>query len=456
MTNILDLVPDIVRQAALEGGVENVTVDASKNGAIGSISRALKQAYAAGDYNTIRDYSDKAASDINPIYENMRHNAQDAFFKLHNESDNRDYYMSISGPRSNPTGYYWAYCPDVSTGMAQAVEPAGQIGTYSVSSQTLGISNMIWGNKWSNMTAGTLAALLAGFAARYAFNRISGMVISAAADAAGAATGEALVAAGIISSAAWAGVAGLAASVIVGAVIGAAAYFLISFIADFMVRDYWIGFSIYNWDLSNTYKVTQYHEDNSEWSGGGSFKIVELEVGGNTVKMPDGTIKPGPETIYSYGGFILKNSKTVFEGLGAGFRVESEDGSTGFQCAYECPRFKDNRLALLGGLDKSLDDFYDDGGNWADKGSYTAKSFIPKTNVPIICTTDALSGRDDHFYTFDVHIGLKPDSSFGKPREPAPEKPLRPKPEMPRMPGTGEEVRLPGGRVVGIRSIGMP
>lgn len=31
----------------------------------------------------------------------------------------------------------------------------------------------------------------------------------------------------------------------------------------------------------------------------------------DTTQMPDGTIKPGPETIYSYGEYILKISQSV-------------------------------------------------------------------------------------------------------------------------------------------------
>lgn len=117
----------------------------------------------------------------------------------------------------------------------------------------------------------------------------------------------------------------------------------------------------------------------------------------------------------------------------------------GFQCAYECPRFKDNRIAMLGSLDQSLDHFYNDGSNWAKAGSYSQKAFIPKTNIPVLGVTEALGGRDDHFYRFDVHIGLKPDSEFDEPREPAPEKPSLPKPELPKPPRHGEEVTLPDG-----------
>lgn len=200
---------------------------------------------------------------------------------LHNELDDRDYYMSISGSRDNPTGYYWVYCHDVTNDKTNATAIAGSIGTYLVNSQALGISNMIWDNTWAKLTAGTLAAVLVGITARYVFNRISGMVIEAAADAVAAATEEALISAGIISSAFWATVAGVAASVVVGALIGAAAYFLIQFIMDFMVKDYWVGVNISNWDLGTTYEVTQYHADNSEWSGGGSFKVIELEFAGS-------------------------------------------------------------------------------------------------------------------------------------------------------------------------------
>lgn len=251
------------------------------NGAFGSVPEALKQAYAKGDYNTIRDYADKTASDINPIYENMRQNAQNAFFKLHNESDDRDYYMSISGPRDNPTGYYWAYCPVVTNSQTNVAEPVAQIGTYAVNSQTLGISNKVWGNQWWNIVNSSLALLLAGFAGRYAKNRITGMLIDNAAEIAAADTGEALVAEGIISSATWASVAGFAAGMIVSSIVGAVAFLLFNFIANFVVRDYWIGFNVYNWTLDNAYKVTDYHPDNSEWAGGGSFDVIELPAAGS-------------------------------------------------------------------------------------------------------------------------------------------------------------------------------
>ncbi|KAI1811577.1 hypothetical protein GGS20DRAFT_562462 [Poronia punctata] len=460
MSKILDFVPDIVREAAIKGGVENVSVDSFAKGAFGSMPLSLKEAYAKGDYHTIRDSDDKAANDIHPIYQNLREHADKAFFKIHNKSDDRDYHMSISGPRDKPTGYFWTYCPDVpnskTNSKTNSSQPGGTVGTYSVTSKTLGIANNVWDNKWAQLGGSVLSLVLAKLVGGFIKNRIKGMLTNAAADLAASATGEALVSAGIITGAFWSSVAGAAAGLVVGAVIGIAAYFLAEFIINFVIKDYWVGVRIYNWDQNNTYKVTQYHADNAVWSGGGSFRTIELECGGHTLRMMDGAPARTKDTIYSQADYFLQNDKTFLEGLGVAFRIETQDGKTGFQCAYECPRFKDNRIALLAGLDRPLSSFYDDKSNWAAPGSYSTKSFIPQGNIPVSCTTEALGGRDDHFYRLDVHIGLKPSTEFEAPLPRAPPKPLRPEPEKPRVPRTGEEVTLPNGDVALIQGDYVP
>ncbi|RYP84836.1 hypothetical protein DL770_005129 [Monosporascus sp. CRB-9-2] len=456
-SHILDIVPDVIREAALADEVTNLEVDFAPSASesattYGSIPTELKAAYQSGNYNTIRDYADKAKSDIMPIYRNMQQRAERAFFKMYNDSDKRYYYMSISGPRSNPVGYMWCYCPDVTVG--GTVQPAFTIGTYSVTSKTLGISNGVWDSNWVKAGASALAAVLAGFLGKFAFNRIRGMVINAAATAAAAATGRALVAAGVISGSFWASVAGVAAGLIVGAVVGAAAYFLVAFITDFVLREYRIAINIYNWDVRSGYIVTHYHADNGIFSGGGTFRKSELPIPGNTVRMPDGTVKPTPQTIYQYGEFVMENKNRIFQGVGAAFRILSKDERTGFQLKYDCPRFGGNRLAVTGGITQSVENYYKDSSSWAPAGRRCASSTIPISSVPILGTTTDLSGRDDRFYQFDVHIGLPPRSDFGElqepvttaPLEPTLEATLLPPPELPSVPSEGEEVVLPNGQ----------
>lgn len=87
--------------------------------------------------------------------------------------------------------------------------------------------------------------------------------------------------------------------------------------------------------------------------------------------------------------------------------------------------------------------------SWAPQGSFSAKSIVPGTNVPILCTTTALSGQSDRFYQLDVNIGLSPTSTFDEPQgqELAIEKPLRPEPELLDMLQPKDEIRLPEGHI---------
>ena len=159
------------------------------------------------------------------------------------------------------------------------------------------------------------------------------------------------------------------------------------------------------------------------------------------------------------------------QGLGVAMQVQTEDLSTGkhstissrlslqpsrppgFQLKYLCSYYNDNTLGLTGGLESSLSAYYNDASTWAPVESYSASSTIPNLNVPISCTTTSLSGRSDQFYQFDVHIGLKPDTQFGEPRDPPPaKKPLLPRPEKAIVPHVGDKVTLPDGshvKVVG-------
>ncbi|PYI11662.1 hypothetical protein BO78DRAFT_425583 [Aspergillus sclerotiicarbonarius CBS 121057] len=447
-SRILDFVPDMVRQAALRQGVANVEVDTSAT-SMASIPSALKEAYRAGNYQTIQEYNDKSTSDMNPIYENIHQNQDGAFFKIHNESDNRDYWMSISGDWLKPDGYMWCYCPDSASSGRAATTMVAQVGTFSTNAQTLGISNKILESSWSNVTSSTMATVLASIVGKYLYNRISGMVIDQAAASATAAAGEYLVEAGIISSAFWAGIAGTAAGLIVGAVVGAAAYYLVSYIADFVSRDYWVGVNIHNWETDTTYTVTDYYFDNAQISGGGVFQEETLTNGGSEVVLPNG-MATTDQNIFSYVVLFMKNVNTIFEGLGVAFKVVSADGKSGFLLKYKCPRFGDNTLGLTGDISQSVTDYYNDDSTWASSGSYNTQTTISGTGVSILGTTNALSGLSSHLYQFDINIGLQPTATFAQKPDSTPQRTVRSIPErpaLPRVPHLDETVRLPNGEL---------
>jgi len=117
---------------------------------------------------------------------------------------------------------------------------------------------------------------------------------------------------------------------------------------------------------------------------------------------------------------------------------------TGFQFKYLLARFDDNTIGLTGGLNESISAYYNDANTWQPAGSMSASANIPSTGVPLLATTTALSGQSDDLYTYDVNIGLVPDST-ATPRPGVPEEVPITKPELPTPPTIGDEIVLPGG-----------
>lgn len=125
-----------------------------------------------------------------------------------NPSDGVDYWLSIGGPASNPTGYMWAYCPEnpallqengkkgASSGPVS--QPVAQFGTYSVNASTLGISNQLWDNSLAQLTAASIATVVMTTVAKFIKNRIIGMATQDATEAAVAEGGAELVAEGVV------------------------------------------------------------------------------------------------------------------------------------------------------------------------------------------------------------------------------------------------------------------
>ncbi|KAH8802935.1 hypothetical protein F5884DRAFT_836842 [Xylogone sp. PMI_703] len=449
-SRIIDIVPDI---EADETAVVNCAVDISQDTVTyGSVPNDLKRAFAAGDIPTVDKYTEKRLLDIDPIYKNIGQRAEEAFSSVYNESDKREYQLSIAGDPSNPVGYMWCYCPDVTVSHGDSgsiVQSCAQIGIYSVNTQWLAISTKIWDDDWRAVTEDALSLILSGFIGRFMFNRLQNMVIGTAAEAAGAATGEALVAAGVISGGFWDSVASLATGFTVAVSVGAVTWFLVNFIADFVKRDYWVGINVYNWDKNNTYVVDDFYGDNAVFNGGGSFAKTKIPSPSEAIKPPSGIPIPTEENIYQYAEFILQNDGKPFEGLGAAFRVRSADQKTGFELKYLCPRSGDNRLGLTRGASSSAKEYYGESSSWAPEGCNKMETTIPISKVMVLCIATALSGRADRFYRFDIHIGMSSDSGFHHGAEGSTvEMPIRPEPELPKKLQMGDRISMPNGGYV--------
>ncbi|KAL2166307.1 hypothetical protein VTG60DRAFT_2966 [Thermothelomyces hinnuleus] len=216
---------------------------------------------------------------------------------------------------------------------------------------------------------------------------------------------------------------------------------------NFIYKAYKIGVNIYNWDLNKAYVVEAWHGDNAVIDSDQRFHPILLRPASDKITMPDGQHVTADSALYQQAGIVSDNKNKIFEGLGIALRVGFHEGSInfGFQVKYSLPRFEDNRLGIRGGLDRSLEAFYNDQSAYAPPGSYTARGSISGAKIPISCTTTALGGRDGQFYQFDVHIGLMP--SGNRPHEPTgpPLKVSLKTPEAGVVPQLGEEGKMPDG-----------
>ncbi|KAF7161923.1 hypothetical protein CNMCM5623_007338 [Aspergillus felis] len=457
---ILDHVPDVIRKRALKDGVLNVG-DAPSDGLAGYMPAALQKAYQTGDYNTIQNYTTMTANDLNPIYQNIQNNQNAAFFEVENKSDGTVYNLSISGHPDNPNGYMWvyAYPPSPDSGSSRASGTTGsstppkltqvaQIGTYSSSGQTLSISNRIWSDTTIEVTASIISTIVTTIVFKYLKNFMTSQDSDSAMEVAATEAGEELVDDGVVTAVDWAGmVAGMSAFG-VGIVAGAIIFFFFLFITNYIDVTFTLAVNIYNWDPNHSYIVNNPYEDNAVISGGQTYTPQTIDQPTNEIKLPDG-FAPTVQTVYSYLTVTFTNSQTIAEGLGIGMIVQSSDGSTGFGLKYDCPWSKSNTLGLTGGVNDP-EGYYEDPNTWAPEGSYGATSTLPEYNIPLSCTTTALSGASDHFYQFDVHIGLEPQSGPSTPAQDQQAVSLVKPPARAPTVRPGDTIRLPTGKTVGV------
>ncbi|MCJ1332010.1 hypothetical protein MMC10_008702 [Thelotrema lepadinum] len=72
MGGVLDSVPDLIREAALENGMRNEETPLNTIGSLGAVPPELKKAYISGDYAPVQKCTDPTAKDLNPIHGNIR------------------------------------------------------------------------------------------------------------------------------------------------------------------------------------------------------------------------------------------------------------------------------------------------------------------------------------------------------------------------------------------------
>lgn len=184
----------------------------------------------------------------------------------------------------------WIYAPEkeatvsASGGNDSSTTRVAQFGTLSVNSNTLGISNQVWGNTNVHFGAGTLAVVVMTVVTKFIKRRLTsalaGEAVETAAGAAATEAGTELAVEGVVEAATWITITASIAGLVVGIAAGIAAYYLIMFIANFVWKSYRISISIHNWS-SNDYIVDSYYADNAKIEGEKEFKETRLPAAGS-------------------------------------------------------------------------------------------------------------------------------------------------------------------------------
>ncbi|MEG4918055.1 sigma-70 family RNA polymerase sigma factor [Microcoleus sp. B7-D4] len=95
-------------------------------------NKAVKEIYQSNDFAKIKKLEANAQKDLQAVYDNVAQNKEKAWTKV--EKDGKQFYMSWS-----QTGSMWAYTESNSLAKDGTYQAVVQVGTYSKSSQIIGI-----------------------------------------------------------------------------------------------------------------------------------------------------------------------------------------------------------------------------------------------------------------------------------------------------------------------------
>ncbi|KAK3940291.1 hypothetical protein QBC46DRAFT_435108 [Diplogelasinospora grovesii] len=96
----LDQVPDLIHDLVLrDGGMRSLTkLWRTPPAFLELCPRCATRHIGTATTPPSRNNTDKAPNDLNPIYQNIQENAENAFFKMVNPSDKTPYWLSIVNP----------------------------------------------------------------------------------------------------------------------------------------------------------------------------------------------------------------------------------------------------------------------------------------------------------------------------------------------------------------------
>ncbi|KAM0345677.1 hypothetical protein ACHAPU_006332 [Fusarium lateritium] len=363
------------------------------------VSKHQRDAIVRGDYNLLNTLKNQTNQDLKANINAISKDRERAFLEVINSG-----------------GFMWVMPISVETKKASEgtinTRATVVVGSYSKETKFMGISVQTWTSIPGAVANLAISYMVSRIVAEFVANRVAGMIFGAALKAAVGAAEAGAVAGGFMVRAAAAKIAGAVA----GGIVMLVAALVVMYIIDFIHKSYGLTLNIYNWSTSTSWVVNSWYSDNSKINddnntgGTGEFKNAKLDKVSDNFKGPDGFPIPTVGNVASFGTYTFANDSQWLQGLGVCMRVQNaEDPSIGFYLKYVVHRFESNDLGLQGNMNDEMKDYYQKG--WAPPGSYVVETKIDKTDVPVKGITNALSGEDSHMYSFDVHIGVKPEGA---------------------------------------------
>ena len=245
------------------------------------MSTDLKQAILAGNCAAIVDARNKNQQDLQPNLTTIRNNDTPAagFEQVTEESTGQDYFMCGSD-----SGWIWAWTISIDNQItADGVTGAQcvvQVGSWSKSSQILGISYQTFTNIPTEFTAVAAAAFVSYVVGNWIKNMILGAIYENTLKAALEAAAAGVVEANFMVDAAAAAFTATVIGTIGAGVVGALVAIIIFYISDFIHRSYGLTLNVYNWDTKASWTVGSWYGDNAviaqENAGSGPWQVATL------------------------------------------------------------------------------------------------------------------------------------------------------------------------------------
>ncbi|CUA72071.1 hypothetical protein RSOLAG22IIIB_10042 [Rhizoctonia solani] len=366
------------------------------------LDASTQHSWATNDMATITRKRDQASKDLAPIYANIDKHGDGAWIHVRDPKTGQEYYVSVG-----EAGTVWSYVADQpsTSGSEDTKNAVVSIGSYSATTNMLGISGYLWKNIPATEPAPVIALAFSSLVKPLIAEGIQWGIKKAASQLAEYLFAVGLEKLGILVPESVIPTGGL----VIAGVIGVFVVFGILGLINVIFKKFWLIVNVYNFDLDRAWTSIKYHGDNAqvsneEWRNKTipTFKPVDPTV------FPPSFSPPQPmESVVTSLCMTFDNINTTMQGLGVGVLLSQGNNQIGTALKYIVHYFSDNEINLEFINEHAstfgLEEWYNNG-DWVrsqskqvESGKYLITGYTPK-----------LGGSENDDYYYDVCIGLPP------------------------------------------------